>query len=83
MILVVNNGAAQAQNLKQLIEFMDTPEVATASPAEWRRTLGENDLDALFLGADLSDDDLSRMFEDVSAINPNAPIVMLQGDAAL
>ena len=79
MILVINNADAQAHNLKQLIEFMDTPEVLTAHPEDWRELLGDNRLEALFVGSDLSDSDIRTVLGDVGDLDPNVPIVMLHG----
>ena len=81
MILVVNHGAAQANNLKQLIEFMDTPEVVTASLCDWRTTLGDETLEALFVGSDLSESDIGTLLDEVGTLNPNTPIVLMQGEA--
>ena len=81
MILVVNNADSPAENLKQLIEFMDTPHVITAHPDDWRQRLGENRLEALFVGSDLSDSDIRDLLGDVGEMDPNVPIVMLHGDA--
>lgn len=77
MILVVNSGAEQAQNLKSLIEFMDTPEVMTAQPGEWRERVGDRTIDALFVGADLAPSVVDELLSDIGAIDPNIPIVML------
>ncbi len=82
MILVVNHGREQARSLKQLIEFMDTPEVLTSTPSEWRDCLGDDPLEALFVGADLSESDVKQLLIDVGRINPDVPIVMMQGETA-
>ena len=80
MILVVNHGRAEAQSLKQLIEFMDTPDVRTSTPDDWREQLGGAPLDALFLGVDLSEDDVRQLLDDVTTVNPDVPIVMMHED---
>lgn len=80
MILVVNRGTAQAENLKRLIEFMDSPAVITATPSDWRNAVGDNDLDALFVGADLSESDINELLDGVERMNPNIQIVMMQGE---
>ena len=77
MILVVNSGAEQAQNLKSLIEFMDAPDVMTAEPGEWRERVGDRTIDALFVGADLSPSVVDQLLSDIGSIDPNIPIVML------
>ena len=77
MILVVNRGPAAAANLKELIEFMDAPHVSTATPKEWRRELGENRLEAVFIGPDLNDKDIHSLVDDIGKLDPNIPIVMI------
>ena len=77
MILVVNDGVEQAQNLKSLIEFMDTPDVMTARPGDWRECVGDRTIDALFVGADLSPTVVDELLTDIATIDPNIPIVML------
>ena len=34
MIMVINREISDAENLKELIEFMDEPDVCTSTPAE-------------------------------------------------
>lgn len=82
MILVVNAGQEQAANLKSLIEFMDSPEVLTANPGDWRERVGDQPIEALFVGADLEPSDVDELLTDIGTIDPNIPIVMLRpGDA--
>ena len=78
IIMVVNDSIDDARNIKELIEFMDVPEVCTSTPAKWRSNVGENRLDAVFVGPDLSDADVRSVLGDVGDYNPNTPIVMLQ-----
>ncbi len=82
VILVINRLQAEADNLKELIEFMDTPNVRTATPAEWRQRLGDARLEALFVGPDLSSDEIDALITDVGELDPNVPIVMMQADGA-
>lgn len=77
VILVVNREAAGARHLKELIEFMDSPAVETATPRRWRQTLGEHRLEALFVGPDLSDTEINSLMDGVSHIDPNVPIVLV------
>lgn len=77
LILVVNRAKAQAEHLRELIEFMDRPAVETATPRRWRQRLGDHRLEALFVGPDLSDAEISRLLEDVSRLDPNVPIVLV------
>lgn len=77
LIVVVNNSAATTNNLKELIEFMDTPEVCSAKPREWRQAVGGRRIEAVFLGPDLKDGEVRSLVGDIGKLDPNIPIVML------
>jgi len=79
-ILVVDQDPVLAAHVKELIEFMDSPSVVTAEPADWRQRLGERRLEALFVGPDLSEDDVSVLLSDLRSVDPNVPVIMMQGD---
>ena len=83
MIMVVNRSGDAAENLKQLIEFMDAPNVCTATPGRWRKEIGDSRLEAVFVGPDLSDRDVRALVDDIGKLDPNIPIVMISdGDDA-
>lgn len=82
MIMVVNRPGAAAENLRELIEFMDAPHVCTATPAQWRQQIGDNRLEAVFIGPDLSDKDIRSLLSDIGELDPNIPIVMISDDDA-
>lgn len=82
VILVVNHLQAEAENLKELIEFMDRPHVCTATPEAWREVLGDLRLDAVFVGPDVSDDEIDGLLTDIGEFDANVPIVLLQPEAA-
>ena len=48
VIMVVSSIASDAENLRSQIEFMDSANVITAMPDEWRARLGESRLEALW-----------------------------------
>jgi len=77
MIMVVNRTASAAENLKELIEFMDAPNVCTATPAGWREQVGDRRLEAVFIGPDLTDKDIHALVDDIGQLDPNIPIVMI------
>jgi hypothetical protein len=77
VVLVVDTVDVECERLRELIEFMDTPNVCTSSPANWRATLGERRLEALFLGPDLSDGEIDVLLADVGKLDPNVAIVMM------
>jgi len=76
-IMVVNHTPQIADNLKTLIEFMDAPQVRTARPETWQAELGDSRLEAMFVGADLSTDEVDDVVSAVGRLDPNVPIVML------
>jgi len=78
-ILVVDQDPELAENLKELIEFMDQPYVVTSIPKNWRQTVGERRLEAVFFGPDLSEQDIGRLLADLKLFDPNVPVVMMQG----
>ncbi len=77
MILVVSRTESAGRELKELIEFMDTPRVGIAAPGEWRDKLGNCKLEALFVGSDLSDEEIDELLGDIGQLDPNVPIVMM------
>lgn len=79
-ILVVDQDPVLAQHVKELIEFMDSPSVVTAELADWRQRLGERRLEALFVGPDLAGDEVLVLLSDLRAVDPNVPVVVMQGD---
>lgn len=75
--MVVNRAGAAAENLRELIEFMDAPNVCTATPSEWRKQIGGSRLEAVFVGPDLTDRDVRSLVDDIGKLDPNIPIVMI------
>lgn len=76
--MVINDTVTDAENLKELIEFMDEPVVHTATPAEWLACLGEQQLGAVFIGPDLTELEVREVVGGVGELDPNVPIVMLR-----
>ena len=80
MIMVVNRIGTAADNLKELIEFMDAPHVCTATPKKWQEQVGDNRLEAVFIGPDLSDRDIRGVVTEIGELDPNIPVVVLTED---
>lgn len=78
IIMVVSDAPDEAQNIKELIEFMDVPRVCTSMPANWLSLVGDHRLDAVFVGPDLSDGGFRAVVDDVGEFSPNVPIVILR-----
>lgn len=76
-IMVINRTFGDGENIKELIEFMDAPEVCTATPADWVESAGASHLDAVFIGADLTEGEVRKVVCGVADVDPNIPIVML------
>lgn len=79
VVLIVDSVESELENLRELIEFMDTPNVCTAAPADWQETLGDRRLEAVFVGPDLSTKEVDRLLDGVAKLDPNVPIVVLNG----
>lgn len=78
-IMVVDSDASSAESLREVIEFMDSPLVTVAAPADWRERLGKRRLEALFVGPGLDDRQLTGLFNALAEMDPNVPVVMLNG----
>lgn len=75
--MIVDDARDRAENLKELIEFMDVPQVHVAAPENWRLSIGDRRLAAVFLSDDLDQDSLRRLISDVGDHDPNVPIVLV------
>ena len=80
MIMVVTDVTDEGENLKGLIEFMDTPEVRTSKPGQWHPSPDDTRLEAVFAGPDLSETELHNLLGEIGETNPNLPIVVLNKD---
>lgn len=80
MIVVVNRDGSTAENVKELIEFMDAPSVCAATPAKWQEQVGDGRLEAVFIGPDLSEKDIRAVVHEIGERDPNIPIVVLTED---
>jgi len=80
-ILVVDQDPSVAENLKELIEFMDAPCVITAMPDDWKARLGDRRLEALFVGPDLSEAEVNVLMDELSQFDPNVPVIMMRGES--
>ncbi|ANO53073.1 hypothetical protein BA177_07470 [Woeseia oceani] len=76
MIVVIHEAADQSRQIKELIEFMDAPQVLTATADNWRAQIGDSRLAAVFVSAGLPKSVQSRIFDGVAAIDCNVPLVV-------
>ena len=77
LIMVIDGANHCGPQLKELIEFMDEPEVCVARPEDWLAQIGDHRLAAVFLGHDLPKDDFNHLIEDIGELDPNIPIVLI------
>ena len=82
VILVVDPSRDEAHRIRELLEFMDTLNVCTALPGEWREAIGERRLEALIVGPDLDDAAVRQLLDEIGNFDPNVPIVMLDAERA-
>lgn len=75
VILVIDNDADSASNLKALIEFLDAPAVRTAGVDDWRSQVGDDYLDAIFIGAGVKDPEMRRILSDIGDFAPDLAVV--------
>lgn len=81
MILVIDRSDREAKDLQRLIQFMDSPNVAVVSPEKWKEKIGSRRIEAVFVGRELSDDDIHAVVEDVGELDRNIPVVLLVEDS--
>ena len=79
VIMVIDSGGLRARNLKELIQFMDVPSVCIAAPDNWRSRLGDRRLAAVFVRKDLARNKIDRLMQDIGELDPNVPIVLVDG----
>lgn len=77
-IMVVDRSARSAEKVRELIEFMDTPSVLAAAPSDWQECLGSRRLEALFVGPGLTELQIEGLLDELGAVDPNVPVVMMQ-----
>ena len=77
LFMIVDDAPERAENLKELIEFMDVPQVKIAAPETWRSGVGDRRLAAIFLSDDLDQERLRQLISDVGEHDPNVPIVFV------
>ena len=80
-ILILGEDRIVSENLKELVEFMDAPNVITAMPDDWKSRLGDARLEAMFVNPELSSETVSGVLRELSEIDPNVSIVMVEKSA--
>lgn len=77
LIVVVDRSPVEARTSRQAIEFLELSEIKCATLNNWIQIVGESPLDAVLIGAGLTDDEVAGLVEDVEALDPRVPIVRL------
>lgn len=81
IILVVDEQISRAQQLKDLIEFMDAPKVRIVSPEDWHVGLAELRIAAVFVNTSMDAALTTNLISEIGRRDPNIPIVVIDGDA--
>ncbi|MEX2257870.1 MAG: hypothetical protein WD672_04100 [Woeseia sp.] len=77
LFMIVDDAPARAENLKELIEFMDVPQVQVVAADNWPADVGDRRLAAVFLSDTLDQDKLRKVISDVGELDPNVSIVLV------
>lgn len=80
IILVIDDSAARAAALRELVEFMDAPQVRAGTPDDWDTVRGGNRLAAVFLGHSLPAAARTRLVQRIGELDRNTAVVAV-GDA--
>ena len=80
VILVFDEQAERAQQLKDLIEFMDAPRVQIVSPDDWRDGLADLRIAAVFVNGSLDEVRVTNLIREIGRMDPNVPIVVVDAD---
>ena len=80
VILVIDDQPERANQLRDMIEFMDAPSVRVLHPNRWRENVEDLRIAAVFLSDSVSEAASDRVVRDIGRIDPNIPIVMLSGE---
>lgn len=82
VILVIDTDADRADYLKSLIEFLDAPAVRIAGVDDWQTQVGDDHLDAIFIGAGIDDPAMQRILTDIGEFAPDLAVVRV-GDQSI
>lgn len=77
VIIIIDRDSARASELKNQIVFMDETNVLVAQPDDWRECCDSELIRAVFVGPDMSEDEVRDLVGEIGAINQQAPIVLL------
>lgn len=74
-ILIIDQDAERAEQLRTVLEFIDFEPVIVAEPAAWRQAVGKDTrIDAVVLGRC----DTVRMVDELAKHDPDAPVMVLK-----
>ena len=82
VILVIDERSERATPLKEMIEFMDAPEVRITIPEEWKNALGQQRPAAIFLTDAVSEVKVNCILDELAEIDPNVPVVLLSDEGS-
>lgn len=79
VILIIDASDEHALRLKDMIEFMDAPEVRITVPEDWLSAVDDRRLAAVFLTESVSNEFTRSIISKMAEIDPNVPIVVATG----
>lgn len=81
VIVVIDDSPDHSDKLKELLEFMDVPNVCTSTPSDWRAQIGDQRLAAVFVCDHLGKDAVAHVIDGVAEVDRNVPIVFVGGQS--
>ena len=81
VIIVIDDSSDHSDKLKELLEFMDAPNVCTATPSDWQTRIGGQRLAAVFVCDHLDKETVADVIDGVGELNRNVPIVFVGGQS--
>ena len=76
--MIVGKSDGIAEQLKELLEFMEAFNAETATIDNWRSRIGDRELLGVFLGSDLTSTESERLVRQLGKYDPNVSIVVVE-----
>ncbi|MEO0998644.1 MAG: hypothetical protein AAFX58_14090 [Pseudomonadota bacterium] len=80
IILVIDDSLERGTQLKDMIEFLDAPEVRLVHPKNWREQIESCRLAAVFIADSIKPAEGRRIVSAIGEVDRNIPIVVLDGE---
>jgi len=77
LIFVFAESADVAQDMRNLLEFMDTHRVEIANPDNWQDQLDGRALSAVFLAPDVADETREVLIDEIGRLDASISVVVV------